>query len=405
VDSSGNLYIADSGNHRIRRIGPDGKITTVAGNGTGAAEEDDGAQATSASLYEPVDIALDAAGALYIVERRGHRVRKATIGGTITTVAGTGELGAPGADGGPAVASPLNYPQAIAVEPSGAVLVADSANQVIRRIGTDGSIRTVAGNNAAGFARDGGPATQAFLNTPTGLAADSAGNIYIGDTDNDVLRRVGADGIITTIAGMTSNRIAGFNGDGSPATQFSLYRPSVVIPYSDCTVLVADTYNQRIRRVWPAVDYTISTNAEGLQLMVDGKPAHTPLVVGWLPGTVHRIDAPESQDGAPGVRYVGTGGHDISVPCGPTRETISVPLATQYRLTTITTPGGSVSPGESWLDSGATVTVVPTADEGYVFAGWEGDCTGAAETCQLVMDRPRTVRATFSSTTMTRRIR
>lgn len=404
LDSAGNLYIADSGNHRVRRVGPDGKITTVAGNGTGAVETDDGAQATSASLYEPVDVALDSAGALYIVERLGHRVRKATIGGSITTVAGTGAVGAPGEDGGPAVASPLNYPQAITVAPSGTLLVADSGNQVVRRIGADGSIKTVAGNNAAGFGRDGGPATEAFLNTPTGLAVDTEGNIYIGDTDNDVLRRVGADGMIATIAGMTSNRIAGFNGDGSPATQFSLYRPSVVIPYTDCTVLVADTYNQRIRRVWPAVDYTISTNAEGLQLMVDGKPTYLPVVVGWLPGTVHRIDAPESQDGEPGVRYLGRGGQDISVTCGPTRETISVSLETQYQLTTIASTGGSVSPGEAWLDAGTTVTAVPTADEGYVFVGWEGDCAGAEETCEVVMDSPKTLKANFSST-ITRRIR
>jgi sugar lactone lactonase YvrE len=392
-DASGNLYIADSGNHRVRKIGADGKIGTVAGNGTGAANDDDGLSATNAALYEPDDVAVDATGTVYVVERLAHRVRRFTVGGTITTVAGTRTAGGVEAEGGRAVESPLYNPQAIAIEKSGALLVADTGNQRIRRVGADGTIRTVAGNGAAGYGRDGGPATEAFINNPTGITADGSGNLYIGDTDNQSIRRVSPDGIIATVAG--TERTAGFNGDGSPATQFAMYRPSIVVPYTDCSLLVADTSNQRIRRVWPGIDHSIATSPAGLQVLLDGRPVATPVVATWQPGTTHRVEAIAIQEGGPGVRYVGSGGQDVPVVCGPGHATLSVPLQAQYRLTATASAGGSVAPAEAWQAAGTSVSLTATPAEGFVFSGWEGDCGGTGA-CRVAMDGPKNVKANFA---------
>jgi sugar lactone lactonase YvrE len=394
-DASGNLYIADSGNHRVRKIGSDGKISTVAGNGTGAADDDDGLSATNAALYEPDDVAVDSTGAIYVVERMAHRIRRFPVGGTITTVAGTRSAGGVDTEGGRAVESPLYSPQAIAIEKSGALLVADTGNQRIRRIATDGTIRTVAGNGAAGYGRDGGPATDAFVNNPTGITVDGSGNLYIGDTDNQSIRRVSPDATIATVAG--SNRSAGYNGDGSPATQFSLYRPGIVIPYADCSLLIADTSNQRIRRVWPGIDYSISTSPAGLQVLIDGNPVSTPVVATWQPGTTHRVEAMAMQDGDTGVRYLGSGGQDVSAVCGPGHSTISVSLQAQYRLTATASAGGTVAPADTWQDAGTDVSVAATPAEGYVFSGWEGDCSGTGS-CRLTLNGPKNVKANFTPT-------
>lgn len=398
LDSSGRLYIADSGNNRVRRIATDGTISTVAGNGMATSAGDQG-PATAASLYEPDSVVADSSGNFYIAERLGHRVRMVDTNQTINTVAGTGAGGAPDAETGIAVNQKLNGPQGLAIGPAGTLLIADTGNNRIRRLYPDGTISTVAGSASGGFGGDGGPATSAMLRNPDGIGLDAAGNLLIPDTSNNAVRRVGTDGIITTIAGLlntSGSPTAGYNGDGSPATAYSLYGPTMVAAASGCSVLISDTTNQRIRQLWPAVDYTITTNPAGLQVTVDGQPAATPVTVGLLPGTTHLIDAASPQNGPSGTRYLKTSSaQSVSVSCGPVRAAVSVSFQTQYSLTITSSDGGSVSPAAAWQNAGATVTLTGTPAAGFVFAGWEGACSGL-NSCQLTMNGPASVKADFA---------
>jgi sugar lactone lactonase YvrE len=248
VDAAGNLLIADTFNNRIRRVdGTTGIITTVAGNGTYGFSGDGGA-ATSASLSSPVGVAVDAAGNLLVADIGNNRIRRVDgTTGIITTVAGNGTSGFSG-DGGPATSASLRAPDGVAVDAAGNLLIADTSNQRIRRVdGTTGIITTVAGNGTYGFSGDGGAATSASLNSPVGVAVDAAGSLLIVDTGNQRIRRVdGTTGIITTVAG---NGNQGFSGDGGPATSASLNSPVGVAVDAAGNLLVADTFNDRIRQV------------------------------------------------------------------------------------------------------------------------------------------------------------
>ena len=209
VDASGNVYIADTFNHRIRRVSATGTVWTIAGSGTAGFSGDSG-QATSAQLNEPRGLALDAAGNVYIADRANHRIRKVdATAGTISTIAGSGTAGATG-DGGLATSARLNNPEWVAVDGAGNIYISDVGNRRLRKVdaatGVISRIRGVAG----AFSGDGGPATSAQLSTPLGVAADGAGNIYIADTLNHRVRRVSATGTISTFAGTGT---AGYSGD------------------------------------------------------------------------------------------------------------------------------------------------------------------------------------------------
>jgi RHS repeat-associated protein len=244
IDAGRNLYIADTGNHRIRKVDTSGIITTVAGNGY-YGYSGDGWPAVWAQLFYPNDVDLDAGGNLYIADTNNHRIRKVDTSGIITTVAGNGYYGYSG-DGGPAIQAQLNNPTGLAVDSWGNLYIADSNNQRIRKIDTNGFITTVAGRSSQGYSGDGGPAIQAQLNNPTGLAVDSWGNLYIADQDNRVVRKVDTSGIITTVAG---NGRYGYSGDGGLATEARLVQPySVCIDISG-NLYIADRYGQRIRKV------------------------------------------------------------------------------------------------------------------------------------------------------------
>jgi sugar lactone lactonase YvrE len=243
VDANGNIYIADSGNHRIRRVGPDGVITTIAGNGT-AGYSGDGGPATQAALTGPWGVTADANGNVYIADSGNNRVRRVGPDGVITTIAGTGTRDFSG-DGGPATQASLGFVYAVAVDAGGNVYIADGTNRV-RRVGTDGVITTIAGNGTAGYSGDGGPATQASLNIPYGVAVDVNRNVYIAEGGNNRIRRVGTDGVITTFAG---NGAAGFSGDGGPAIQASLRTPVGVGVDAQGNVYIGDISNNRVRRV------------------------------------------------------------------------------------------------------------------------------------------------------------
>ena len=179
VDAAGNLYIADQDNNRIRKVSPDGTITTVAGNGS-AGFSGDGGPATDASLNRPLALAVDATGGLLIADSGNQRIRRVDTSGTITTIAGSGPAAIPGlsGDGGPATAAQLSFPSDMLVAPDGALYIVDRGNSRIRKVDASGTITTVAGTTA-GFSGDGGPATDAQLFSPSSIARDRRGNLYL----------------------------------------------------------------------------------------------------------------------------------------------------------------------------------------------------------------------------------
>ena len=265
VDGAGNLYIADAGNHRIRRVDPSGSITTIAGTGE-RGFAGDGGPATQARLYHPSGVAVDRAGNLYIADSGNHRIRRVSQSGTITTIAGTGERGF-GGDGGPAVEAQLYYPRGVAVGQMGDLYIADISNHRIRRVGRSGTITTFAGTRARGFSGDGGPATQARLYHPSGVAVGQLGDLYIADISNHRIRKVDSTGVITTIAG------TGEFGDGGPATQALLYYPvGVAVGQFGDDVYIADTSNHRIRRVDPSGTITTFAGTGERGCCLDGAP-------------------------------------------------------------------------------------------------------------------------------------
>ena len=305
VDAGGNLYIADTNNHRIRRVGSDGVITTVAGSGLYGFTGDEGL-ATQARLASPQGVVVDANGNFYIADTNNHRIRRVGSDGVITTVAG-GERGL--GDGGLAVLAGLFYPSGIAVDVTGNIYIADTYNHRIRRVDTDGIIAILAGTGTRGFSGDGGPAAQASLDNPTGVAVDAKGNVYFATSNR--IRRVGSDGIITTVAGTGA---FGFSGDGGPATQASLNRPTGVAVDEKGNVYIADLNNNRVRRVGPNGLIITIAGMGTYDSLGDGGPA---ILAGlWSPsgvavdvsGNIYIADLNINR-----VRRVGTDGIIITV--------------------------------------------------------------------------------------------
>jgi sugar lactone lactonase YvrE len=244
VDSAGTFYISEYTGHRVRKITTDGKIGTVAGTGV-AGPGGDGGPAVSAQLNSPRAVAVDSAGTLYIADSGNHRVRKITADGKISTVAGTGAANFSG-DGGPATAAGLNYPRGVSVDSTGILYIADCNNHRVRKITADGKISTVAGTGAANFSGDGGPATSAQLSSPVGVVVDSAGILYIADCNNHRVRKITADGKISTVAGTGA---AKFGGDGGPAASAQLSSPHGVAVDCVDTLYISDYANHRVRKV------------------------------------------------------------------------------------------------------------------------------------------------------------
>ena len=268
-DASGNLFLADANNHVIREVlAASGNIITVAGTGI-AGFSGDGGPATAALLDTPTGIALDAAGNLYIADSHNQRIRKIT-GTTITTIAGTGSAGYAG-DNGAATSAALNLPSALAVDASGNVYIADTNNQRIRRI-TGTTITTIAGTGEQNFTGDGGAATAATLDSPSGVAVDASGNVYIADRHNQRIREISA-GNISTVSGSGTPDFAGsFSGDGSAAAVATLARPTGVAIDKAGRVYIADTNNQRVRELGGgAITTVLGTGEQGFA--GDGGPA------------------------------------------------------------------------------------------------------------------------------------
>jgi sugar lactone lactonase YvrE len=246
----GSLYVAQWGYHRVRRIDPAGIITTVAGNGR-PGRSGDGGPATAARLNLPSDVAVGRDGSLYIADSYNHRIRRVDPAGIITTIAGSGpsglQHGAFSGDLGSARKARLDTPRGVAVAPDGRVYIADSANDRIRMVDAAGIITTVGGGGPReGAAADAGPATSALLGYPSDVALDASGNLYV--VYRHRVARVDARGVITTIAGNWNN---GYSGDGGPATSASLSQPWGVAVAPNTTVYIADSSNHRVRAVGP----------------------------------------------------------------------------------------------------------------------------------------------------------
>ncbi|HZT07776.1 MAG TPA: hypothetical protein VFC51_12150 [Chloroflexota bacterium] len=244
VDANGNLFIADLGNNRVRKIDAFGTISTIAGNGT-RGFAGDGSPAVAAQFDGPADVAVDRVGNLFIADTGNRRIRRVDTSGIISTMAGYGDAGCFDSESA-ATSAVFGNPRAVAVDADGNVFVADEINNHVRRIDTSGIISTVAGQCTPGFSGDGGPATAAHLAGPSGIAVGSSGNLFIADDGNNRVRMVNAAGLITTIAGTGEY---GLSGDGGPATQAMLQGPRSVAVGGNGSVYISDTGNHRVRRV------------------------------------------------------------------------------------------------------------------------------------------------------------
>ncbi|MGD1095611.1 MAG: hypothetical protein ABSB35_26900 [Bryobacteraceae bacterium] len=291
VDSSGNVYVADLQNYRIRKISGT-TISTIAGNGLYSYSGDGGLAATS-EMNAPHAVAVDAKGNVYVADTNNDGVRAITPQGLIYTLAGDSAPGY-GGDNGPSGSAQLNHPQGVAVDAAGNVYIADTINERVRVVSPTGVISTFAGSGKGGYGGDGGPATSALMNQPRGLALDSSGNLYIADFYNSVVRKV-SKGIITTVAGIGTS---GFSGDGGQATAAQLFNPVAVAVDALGNLYISDSGNYRIRVVSPkGIINTIAGNGTSVStgdggLAVNAQLAAPAGIVVDAAGNIYFSDGP-----------------------------------------------------------------------------------------------------------------
>lgn len=250
--TSGEIYVVEYTGCKIRKISTSGIVSTFAGNGINGFGGD-GGPATAASFSNPIDFLADNSGNFYVIDNGNQRIRKINAAGIITTIAGNGTTGYSG-DGGPSPASTLHDPSRMTIDGAGNIFFADAVNNVIRKISTTGIITTLVGNGTPAFAGDGGPATNASLSQPLGVAIDGNGNMYIADGNNHRIRKVNTAGIISTFAGTGA---VGYTGDGGPATAATMNYPNGVTCDQTCNVYFTDWYGHKVRKI--TYSGTIST--------------------------------------------------------------------------------------------------------------------------------------------------
>src|ERR1019366_5712021 len=260
TDAAGNVYFGSL--HSVFKVDAGGTLTRVAGNGR-PGNSGDGGPAAAAQLSFPMGLAADTAGNLFVADRDASVVRRIAANGIITTVAGSGVPGFAG-DGGAATSAQINGPYGVAVGAGGSLYIADTGNNVVRKVSPDGAIRTVAGTGTRGYLGDGGPALNAWLNGPESVAVDAEGDLYIADTFNGRIRRVGTDGVIDTVAGVGSTGI--YSGDGGPARSAAISLPTDVALDGAGTLYVADFGNTRVRMVSGGIITSVAGQTNGAPL-------------------------------------------------------------------------------------------------------------------------------------------
>ena len=367
VDSSGNVYFSDRINQRVRKITPAGTITTVAGTGT-SGFSGEGGQATSASLFNPTGLAVDSSGNLYIADTNNNRIRKVNTAGVITTVAGNGLPNVSG--NGPATSTSISSPNAVAIDSSGNLYLTEGHR--VRMVNTSGTMLIIAGTGTPSFSGDGGPALSATLSGPSGVAVDSAGNVYVSDTGNDRVRKISTGGIITTFAGGGS-----VQGDGGPASnaRFGLTQEISFDPAGN--LYVADSTFNRIRRI------SAGSSAAALS-STPASLSFTYSIGGTAPATQNvtvSSSAGALQLSATASTTSGGGWLSVLPPSGGTPLTISVKATPgtlavgTYRGTVIATP-----PAGGGNPLNIPVTFIISAGAGTIttFAGSTGLVEGSA---------------------------
>jgi sugar lactone lactonase YvrE len=242
LDAAGAMYMTSVTKHSVRKVTPGGESVTIAGNGSAGFGGDNG-PASAAQLNTPFGLAVDAAGNLFIADTLNHRIRKVTPDGKISTIAGTGKPGFQG-DGKKAIEAQFNFPTSLAIDPSGNLYVSDQGNNRVRKITSAGVVSTAVGSAKGGFGGDGGKATSSQLNGPGPLAFDREGNLYVVDQLNHRIRKVNAAGVITTVAG---NGDSGSAGDGGPAVAAQLTIPTGLAAGPVGNLFIADA--DRVRKI------------------------------------------------------------------------------------------------------------------------------------------------------------
>jgi uncharacterized protein (TIGR03437 family) len=389
VDTSGNIYIADTGNHVIRKVDGDHNIWTIAGQYTNGYSGDNGA-ATHALLNRPTGLAVAADGTLYISDSGNHVIRRVTIDGKISTYVGTGKAGYD-TYLTRAQSAMLNNPQGLALDANGILYIADSSNHLIRSVDTNetnGVVKTVAGKNLGGFEGDGGLATDALLYYPKGVRVDSSGNLYIADTLNNRIRLVTSNGYITTIAGMGS---AGYWGDGALATNALLAGPSdVLFDETSSSIYLTDTDNHRLRVLtalagYPSVSLGGVVSASAFGGFTSVAPGSWIEIYGsslasttreWQSSDFKGVVAPTSLDGT-SVRIGGKAAYVSYISPGQVNVQVPSTVGVGSQQLTVTTKGGTSSPVDVTVNATQPGLLAPSAikinGKQYVGAFLDGD--------------------------------
>ena len=332
VTADGTIFVADTINQRIRRIDPLGRISTFAGTGR-LGFSGDGGPATRAEFQDPTALAVAGDGTLFIADTGNSRIRVIRTSGVVSTLAGTGDQGFSG-DGGPSAAARVNAPAGVAIAPDGSLYLSDTGNNRVRRIQVDGRIVTVAGTGAAGFAGDGGRATEARLNAPTGLAVAPDGSLLIADTGNNRIRRLGVDAVISTVAGSGGG---GSGGDGGSALAAQLNRPVDVAASGTGGFFVVEAGGNRVRQVNASGRIARVAGAGGPRFGGDGGSAasalfNAPRALESMAGGAELLVADTDNNR---VRYLAVPRSASRLAFAPVRTSVTAPL----RRTTSTVKG------------------------------------------------------------------
>jgi len=415
VDASGNVYIADNGNHRICKVNSLGIITTIAGTGA-AGSSGDGGPATAAKLNAPYDVDVDGAGNIYIADRGNHEIRKIDGSGNITTIAGTGVSGYTG-DGGNATAAKISGPLGVGVDAAGNVYVADYNNHVVRKIDLSGTMTTFAGTGTVGSSGDGGPATAAQLSGVCNVKVDGVGNVYMAeDATGNMVRVVNNSGLIDRYAGFPG--MSGFSGEGGPANSAKFYNTRGVAIDPAGNVFISDAGNNRVRRVGTTnhapsftggatqsigvcgntagpinslltVDDTDATQVKTWSAV--NSPAHGSLVITYSTSVSGSTLTPTGLSYSPVAGYSGADAFSVRVTDGLSSDTISVAVSVNaapapvLSVSGITLSTTATFAGYQWL-SGSTpiagetnATYTPSADGSYAVTVTDaGGCAGTS---------------------------